>query len=67
MNKEEGKKLLEKYRTQMTAARQHNEDAFAQFDNLDDVGVDLLGPTTELAKRRIIKEMKQAENVGKDD
>ncbi len=67
MTKDEGRKLLEKYRSQMTASRQRNEAAFANFAEVDDGGVDLLGPTTELAKRRIIKEMEQAENDGKDD
>lgn len=67
MNKEEGRKLLEKHRVQMTAARKRNEAAIAQFGDLTDIGVNLLGPTTQLAKRRIIKEMEQVEKDGKDE
>lgn len=59
MNKEEARKFLESQRNAKKEKMQKVEDALNEFDEWDEIGVNLLGPTTELSKRRIIKEIEE--------
>jgi hypothetical protein len=62
MDIEQARRLLEESKEEMSARRKRNEEIIAEFGDLADLGPNLLGPTTELAKRRMIKEIQDLDN-----
>ncbi len=62
MNKDEARKFLASQRAAKKKVLEKMQKASDAFDGWDELGVNLLGPQTELEKRRILKEIEVISN-----
>lgn len=62
MNKDEARKFLESQHAVKKKVMEKMQKASDAFDGWDELGVNLLGPQTELEKRRILKEIEVVNN-----